>query len=168
MKTYTPTLHAIDRAKHRLGIEVSDAARWFNSAMQQARYVGSQTMKGALQGIYEYGNHRIIVNMSDKTIITIKPTVDTSIIRSIIDKEFRKLSREVTRNTRLLEKEIAELTVQMGERMVAKANAKNPNTRAIIQRDIDEVVATIGDKKAEITQEIDRLDNFKHAAGAII
>ena len=168
MKTYTPTLHAIDRAKHRLGIEVSDAAKWFNSAMQQAKYIGSQTIKGTLQGIYEYDVHRIVVDLTNKTIITIKPTADTTIIRNIIEKEFRKLSREVTRNTRLLEKEIAELTVQMGERMVAKANAKNPNTRAIIQRDIDEVVASIGIKQSGITQEIDRLDNFKHAAGVIV
>ncbi len=168
MKTYTPSFHAIERVNHRLGVDTADAVNWFNIAMKKAKYIGAQTIKGALQGVYEYGHHRIIVDMSDKTIITIKPTVDTTMIRNIIDKEFRKLSREVTRNTRLIEKEIAELTVKMGERMVAKANAKNPNTRAIIQNDIDGIVTEIGRKQASITREIDRLDNFKHAAGAIV
>ena len=176
MKLYRVTKHAVERTVERLGISAEYASNHLIQLMQTAYYNGSTPHpSGKMTKVFDHykTRTRIIVDDNDSIVTVYKVpeepmNIIPEILRPLISKEFRKLSREVTRNTRLLEKEIAELTVQMGERMVAKANAKNPNTRAIIQRDIDEVVATIGIKQAEITQEIDRLDIFKHAAGVIV
>ncbi len=158
---YKPSLHAIDRAKQRLGVEPSQARRWFNEAMRKARYVVTQTVKGRTQMIYEYEGMRLVID--DKTIVTIKPSVDTSFLQPIFEREYRKLARLVTRKTRSLELDIAELTVQLGERLTAKARAKNPKTREQIQRQINIIQTQINDCDAMIRREQDKLTNFEKA-----
>ncbi len=165
---YTPTMHAIERAHHRLGINPTEAKRWFNDVMRKAKYLFTQNHGGSSQAIYEVDDMRIVVDTGNHRIVTIKPSVDTSILTPVFEREHRKLLREVTRLTRRHELAIAELTVQMGERMVAKANAKNPKTRELIQRDIDALQAKIGRHEASITREQDRLENFVRATGVYV
>lgn len=161
---YTPTLHAIERARHRLGIDPAQAQRFFNDIMRKAKYLFTQ----GNAAIYEHDDIRIVVNTGQRTIITVKPTVDTSILKPVFEREQRRIKREVTRNTRRYELAIAELTVQMGERMTAKARARNPKTRELIQRDIDELQAKIAEHEAAITCEQDRLENFVRATGVYV
>ncbi len=162
---YTPTLHAVERARHRLGIEAGEAQRWFNEAMRKAKYLFTQKHAGKTQAVYEIDNVRLIVDTGNHTIITVSPTIDTSILKPVFEREHRKLKREVTRITRRHELAIGELTIEMGERMVSKANARNPKTRDFIQRDIDELQAKIERRQAAITREQDRLENFVRATG---
>lgn len=162
---YTPTLHAIERARHRLGIEAGEAQRWFNEAMRKSKYLFTQKHAGKTQAVYEIDNVRLIVDTGNHTIITVSPTIDTSILKPVFEREHRKLKREVTRITRRHELAIAQLTVEMGERMVAKANARNPKTRELIQRNIDDIQAKIEKCEALITREQDRLENFVRATG---
>lgn len=162
---YTPTLHAIERARHRLGIEAGEAQRWFNDVMRKARYVISQRVKGRDQLVYEYEGTRLVIDASNNVIVTVKPSVDTSILKPVFEREQRRIKREVTRNVRKYELSIAELTVEMGERMTAKARARNPKTRELIQRDIDELQTKINGHEAAITREQDRLENFVRATG---
>lgn len=165
---YTPTMHAIERAHHRLGINPTESKRWYNEIMRKAKYLFTQKYGNKSQAIYEVDDMRIVVDTNNHHIITIKPSVDTSILTPVFEREHRKLRREVTRLTRRHELAIAELTVQMGERMVAKAKAKNPKTRELIQRDIDALQAKIGRHEASITREQDKLENFVRATGIYV
>src|SRR5690606_2255171 len=160
---YTPTLHAIERAHHRLGINPTDAKRWYNDIMRKAKYLFTQKYGNKTQAIYEIDDMRIVVDTSNHQVVTIKPAVDTTILTPIFEREGRRIKREVTRNTRKHELAIAELTVEMGERMVAYARARNPKTRELIQRDIDELQTKISGHEAAITREQDRLKNFVKA-----
>lgn len=168
MTKYTPTLHAIERAHHRLGVEPAQAAKWFNEAMRKAKYLFTQTVRGNTQAVYEIEDARIVVDTSAHKIVTIKPALDTSVLKPVFEREHRRIKREVTRNVRQIELTIAELTVEMGERMMAYARAKNPQTRAIIQRDIDDLQAKINAEQSRITTEQDRLDNFVRATGIYV
>lgn len=160
---YTPTLHAVERAYHRLGIEPAQAQRWFNETMRKAKYLFTQKYGSKSQAIYEVDDMRIVVDTNNHHIVTIKPSVDTSILTPVFEREERRIKREVTRNTRRYELAIAELTVIMGERMTAKAKAKNPKTRELIQADIDELKTKIGRYQASIAREQDKLTNFEMA-----
>ena len=160
---YTPTLHAIERAQHRLGIEPAQAKRWFNDKMRQARYLFTQHVRGVEQLIYEHEDVRYVVDSRNNVIVTVKPAVDTSILTPVFEREHRRIKREVTRLTRRHELAIAQLTVEMGERLIAKARARNPKTRELIQRDIDELQTKISGHEAAITREQDRLKNFEKA-----
>src|SRR5690606_3366313 len=160
---YTLTLHAIERAQHRLGVEPSEARRWINDTMRKAKYLFTQKRGSRSQAIYEVDDIQVVVDTSNHQVVTIKPAVDTSILTPIFEREGRRIKREVTRNTRRHERAIAELTVEMGERMVAYARARNPKTRELIQRDIDELQTKISGHETAITREQDRLTNFVKA-----
>lgn len=162
---YTPTLHAIERAHHRLGIDPAQSQRWFNDIMRKASYLFTQKAGKNTQAIYETEDVRLIVDTDSKTVVTIYPKLDTSFLKPVFQREERRIKREVTRNVRKHELTIAELTVDKGERMLAYAKAKNPKTRAIIKRDIDAFKAKIDGHLAAITREHDRLDNFARATG---
>lgn len=165
---YTPTLHAIERAHHRLGINPTDAKRWFNDTMRKAKYLFTQKYGNKTQAIYEVDDMRIVVDTNNYHIVTVKPSVDTSILTPVFEREHRKLVREVTRNIRKHELIIAELTVDKGERMLSYARARNPKTRELIQRDIDAIKAEIESNEAAITREQDRLENFVRATGVYV
>ena|SRR5690554_5601180 len=96
------------------------------------------------------------------------PDVDTSVLKPVFEREYRRIKREVIRNIRKYELNIAELTVKMGERMTAKARARNPKTREVIQRDIDVIQTLIDEHRAAITREHDRLENFERATGVYV
>lgn len=162
---YTPTMHAIERAHHRLGINPTDAKRWFNDTMRKAKYLFTQKYGNKTQAIYEVDDMRIVVDTNNHHIVTVKPSVDTSILTPVFEREHRKLLREVTRNIRKHELAIAELTVEKGERLLKHARAKNPQTRDLIKRAIDDIQANINGHQASITREQDRLENFVRATG---
>src|SRR5690606_12369360 len=94
---YTPTLHAIERAQHRLGIEPAQAKRWFYDKMRQARYLFTQHVRGVEQLIYEHEDVRYVVDSRNNVIVTVKPAVDTSILTPVFEREHRRIKREVTR-----------------------------------------------------------------------
>jgi len=160
---YTPTLHAIERAKHRLGIAPVESQRWFNEIMRKAAYLFTQKNAGKTQAVYETEEVRLIVDTTSHTIVTIYPILDTTFLKPVFEREGRRIKREVTRKTRAIELRIAELTVEKGERMLAKAKAKNPKTRDLIQREINVILTTIDVLEAEMTREFDRLDQFTKA-----
>lgn len=168
MTKYTPTLHAIERAYHRLGVEPEKAQRWFNDTMRKAKYLFTQKHGNKTQAIYEVGDVRLVVDTHDSVIVTVRPTTDTSFLKPVFERELRRVKREVTRNIRQHELAIAELTVEMGERMMAYARAKNPQTRASIQRHVDDLQAKINAEKAYITSEQDKLENFVRATGIYV
>lgn len=161
---YTPTLHAIERAHHRLGVEPTNAQRWFNETMRKAKYLYSRKK----QAYYDVEDVRLVVDTDTQTIVTIYPKFDTTMLKPIFDRERRRLRREVIREVRRHELEIAELTIRKGERMTAKARARNPQTREIIQRDIDVLQTMIDERAAAITRENDRLENFERATGVYV
>lgn len=165
---YTPTLHAIERAHHRLGVEPTQSKRWFNDIMRKASFLFTQKSGRNTQAIYETDEVRLIVDTDNKTVVTIYPKLDTSILKPVFEREERRIKREVTRNIRRHELAIAELTVDKGNRMIAYARARNPQTRELIQRGIDDIVTQIEGINAAITLEKDRLENFVRATGVYV
>lgn len=162
---YTPSYHAMERAHHRLGIDPSEAQRWFNETMRKAKYLFTQKRGNRTQAIYEIDDFRLVVDTGDNTVVTIKPSLDTAFLKPVFEREHRRIKREVTRAIRKHEMAIAQLTVEVGERMTAKARARNPKTRELIQKDIDAIQALIDSENAAITREQDRLNNFVRATG---
>src|SRR5690606_33569779 len=137
----------------RVLLRSSEARRWINDTMRKAKYVVTKKRGSRSQAIYEVDDIQVVVDTTNHQVVTIKPAVDTTILTPIFEREGRRIKREVTRNTRKHELAIAQLTVEMGERLIAKARARNPKTRELIQRDIDEIQAQISGHEAAITRE---------------
>ena len=160
---YIPTEHAIERLNHRFGISPNKAIEWFNNTMKSASYLSSQKTKRSNIGTYEIPGARITVNTDDKIIITIKPLIDTSILKPVFEREQRKLRREVTRNVRKIELMQAELMAEIAEHAMNKARARNPKTRELIQTRMDELQTRIERMNADKQLEKDRMTNFVKA-----
>lgn len=160
---YTPTEHAIERLRHRFGVNPDKAIEWYNKTMQSAKYLYTQKTKRSNIGLYEIPGARITVNTDDKIIITIKPLIDTSVLKPVFEREQRKLRREVTRNVRRIELMQAEILTMVAEHAVNKAKARNPKTRELIQTKMDELQAIIDEYETEKHTEKDRMTNFVKA-----
>src|SRR5690606_23228774 len=169
---YNPSVHAVERVRQYFGVMEDSAKNFVNQLMGVAKYVTTQA-DGKHVYKHEGKDAMLVVDTKTNTIITVLPphgkglrnhaNIDTSILKPIFDREYRRIKREVTRNVRQHELAIAQLTVEMGERMIAYARARNPKTRDLIQRDIDEIQTAISGHEAAITREQDRLTNFVKA-----
>lgn len=136
---YTPTTHAIDRARLRLGIDVTDATQWFNDMMRKAKYVITND-RG--QAVYDKDGTRLVVDTRNKTIVTIYNEVKTDFLRPMLEREIRKLRRYYTPIIRDNELKHAYLLREIADMAVNRAKARNPHTRDIIS-------GNIADKQAE-------------------
>lgn len=160
---YTPTEHAIERLRHRFGVNPDKAIEWYNDTMNRAKHVLSQRSKRSNIGIYEIPGARITVNTDDKIIITIKPLIDTSVLKPLFEREQRKIHREVTRTIRKYEVRQAELLAEIAELAMNKARARNPQTRELIQTKMDGLQTKIERLDADKQSQEDRLTNFRKA-----
>lgn len=151
---YTPTHHAIDRARIRFGIASESVAEWINAIMKDAKYVSAN---GKNQLIYESksGDIRLVIDDRTKAVITLHSTMSVSFLRPALEREIRKLRRETTRRTRAIERKIADAYAELAEQMANFANAKNPNTRALIEERIRNSEAKI----EELKRSIERIDD---------
>lgn len=167
---YSLTMHAIERIEQRIGIAASEAESWINGVMEKAELTYTKTTdRGIKQGIYEVNGAQIVVDLQARQVVTVTPPkLDTSFLRPIFAREQRKLQREVTRITRSIELKQAELLAEMATNAMNKARAKNPNTRELIQRNIDELEAEISSCGTKIKREQDRLGNFEKVVGAFV
>ena len=126
---YTPTTHAIDRARLRLGVDVTDATKWFNDMMAKAKYISSQ---GGGRLLYEADGVQFIVGDKTRTVITVHPATRLDFLRPTLEREIRKIRREYTRNIRALERSLAGQYARLAEQMTNYANARNPQTRELV------------------------------------
>jgi hypothetical protein len=165
---YTPTLHAIERAKLRYGISAEQATKWFNDIMAKARYIVSQTVNGKSQLVYEYEGKRLIIDDKTQKIITITPIASESTIvekvKTVVNREYRKAQREFKRKQRALNLQIAELNLEIAKLAVNKAKARSPKIQAIIQAKIDVLKTKISELETTLTKSADELETIKRSA----
>ena len=146
---YSPTSHAIERARMRFGIKSEKVTEWVNDIMKGAKYVAAQ---GKNRLLYESsdGNIRIIVDANTSTVITVHHALRMDFLRPALEREIRKIKREGTRQIRAAERNLAEAYAELAERMRNFANARNPKTRELIESRIEETQADIDDYKRHI------------------
>lgn len=165
---YTPTLHAIERAKLRYGITAEQATKWFNYIMAKAHYIVSQTVNGKLQLVYEYEGKRLIIDDKTQKIITITPALSTvspivEKVKTVVDRECRKAQREYKRKQRALNLRIAELNLEIAKLAVNKAKARSPKIQAIIQSKIDGLKAKVDEIETAIAKLTDDFERIKRS-----
>lgn len=153
---YIPTAHAIERARIRFGIDVTEARDWFSNIMSKAIYVSSND-KG--QAIYENSGTRIIVDERKSTIVTVYSELKTDFLLPALERELRKIKRYYTRTTRELELAYAELLREIGDMAINRARARNPKTRELIA----ERMADKQEQADVLVREIERLNDEKQA-----
>lgn len=164
---YTPTLHAIERAKLRYGISAEQATKWFNDIMAKAKYVVTSRDGGKTYLIYEYGDKQLIIG-DNRKIVTIKPAASDSPIvdkvRVVVDREYRKAQREFKRKQRAMNIQIAELNLEIAKLAVNKAKARSPKIQAIIQSKIDDLKAKVNELETEFAKSEDEFETIKRSA----
>ena len=146
---YSPTSHAIERARMRFGVKSEKVTEWVNEVMEGAKYVASQ---GKNRLLYESsdGNIRIIVDANTRAVVTVHHALRMDFLRPALEREIRKIKRESTRQIRESERNLAEAYAELAERMRNFANARNPQTRKLIESRIEETQADIDDYKRHI------------------
>lgn len=171
MKKYTPTLHAIERLKMRLGIDAAQASDWFNQAMKKAKYVVSQKHSGKTQLVYEYAGFYLVIDDSNHAIITIKPAASnvsssplTDKVTALVVRELRKAETQFKRLSRRADIELAEIGLELAQLALNKAKARSPKIQAVIEAKIDEKNAVVSEIKTRVEREADRLASLKKGA----
>src|SRR5690625_4100465 len=93
---YSPTCHAIERARMRFGVKSEKVTEWINEVMKGAKYVASQ---GKNRLLYESsdGNIRIIVDANTRAVVTVHHALRMDFLRPTLEREIRKIKRESTR-----------------------------------------------------------------------
>lgn len=155
---YSPSRHAIDRARLRFGIQDTESYTWFNKLMKKAIPV-TKTNNDTRQTIYstEYSGETVylVADAIHKHIKTVYTRTTADFLRPTLEREKRKLRREYVRKKRQLELVYAELLQEIGEMAVNRARARNPQTRELIADRM-----TVKQRQAdEIVEDIERLDD---------
>jgi len=146
---YSPTCHAIERARMRFGVKSEKVTEWINEVMKGAKYVASQ---GKNRLLYESsdGNIRIIVDANTRAVVTVHHALRMDFLRPTLEREIRKIKRESTRQIRATERDLAEAYAELADKMMNYANARNPHTRELIEGRIDRLHADIRGLKRNI------------------
>lgn len=153
---YTPTRHAIDRARVRFGLASEEVTEWINEKMTDAKFVATN---GSKRLIYENEGVQFIIDGATNAVITVHHALSTNFLRPTLEREMRKIKRESIRETRELERRLAKAYAGLAEQMMNYANAKNPSTRASIGERIIETEAFIN----EVVNAIKRLNDNTQA-----
>src|SRR5690625_2188666 len=157
---YTPTSHAIERARMRFGVKTEKVTEWINDVMKGAKYVAAQ---GKNRLLYESsdGNIRIIVDANTRTVVTVHHALRMDFLRPALEREVRRIKRETTRKIRATERQLAGQYRKLGEQLVNFSNARNPKTRELIgerieltERHIEGVKRSIERMKDEMNAKI--------------
>lgn len=170
-KHYKPSLHAIERAGLRFGVPSEKATQWFNDLMAKAHYLVTQSFEGRSQAVYEVDGKRLIVDGKTNTIVTVmEPTTAASpivsTIRKAVEREYRKLHRQFTHDSRALNIELAELNVELAQLALNKARAKSPKVQACIQAKIDVLAAQASEVKTKLDRLEDEFEQIRRSASA--
>lgn len=150
VKKYYPTRHAVDRLALRFGVGSAKASAWVNDKMKNAVYVGSNGRNGLT---YESGEYRLVIDDKTGAVITVHSKISTDFLSEALAREMRKIKREHIRNVRKTEKRRAYCYTELAEMMLNHANARNPNTRKIIESRINAKENQI----KQMTQNIERM-----------
>lgn len=149
MSKYTPTHHAMERAKIRLGITTDQASEWFSNFMRKSKYVSSS---GRFRMIYEKDGIQAVIDNRNNAIVTIHNELKIDFLQPVLEREVRKLRREGTRQMREAERRLSAMYEEMAVKMKNYANACHPETRDNIGKAIEGMQKSV----LEILTDIER------------
>src|SRR5690625_4566487 len=87
---YTPTRHAIERARLRFGIDAEYVTDWINAMMAQAKRIGTSGAKGV---VYKSEDVRIVVDETTGLVITLHPELDAGFLKRSDERRVRIVRR---------------------------------------------------------------------------
>ena len=165
--TYNPSVHAVERIRERFGVMEENAKNFVNQLMAVAKYVTTQP-DGKV--VYKHAGRdtMLIVDQRSNTIVTVLPPAKTQAnvsnpfyknVNATIRRELTKAQRQFTREFRTLVERQALVQIEIAEMTSRKARAKNPNTQARIQVNIDVALGLfdeIGSAISELQAEFER------------
>ena len=157
---FTISRHAEERLEQRFGVDKGNFIKWVADNIERAYKMYTQNHGGRRQTVHVGNIAEIVIDEVSKKVVTIKPTVKVDRVAAVLDREYRRLYRENTRNIRLLEVEVSELYSELSGRMMSFARAKNPQTRELIGQDIESIERTIRRKTFEIRDLEDEIKGF--------
>ena len=144
---YTPSRHALERARIRYGIVHEKATEWLNDIMKKATF---EAVNDKGQARYFYDGMTVITDDVAQTIITVYSNGEADFLKPVLEREKRKLKRQYTPIIRSLELQYAKALRDIADMAVNRAKARSPKVRAIItgniaekQREIDEFLTKI-------------------------
>lgn len=140
--SYTLSGHAKERIRQRVGIESEEAATaWASEQIKTA----TKTWQKAERTHYDVGNFEIVCG--GNTVVTVLPKETTA---SYLDKFNEVIAKESTKLLAKYSRELRKAEISVAEAQLNFLKAKNPNTKAIIQRRLVEAT----DRKAGWEDEI--------------
>src|SRR5690625_7651196 len=83
---YTPTRHAIERARLRFGIDAEHVTERINAIMAQAKRIGTSGAKG---DVYKTEDARVVVEETNGRVITMHPERDAWLRKPTCEREKR-------------------------------------------------------------------------------
>ena len=130
------TKHATERIRQRVGIEsIEVATAWINEQIAKAsrKYnEGTNT---------HFVSESIEVVTNGLRVITVKPSEND---RSYLDKLGEVVAKEVTKMLTKKERDLRKAEIVIAEHTLNRLKARNPNTRALIER---RLIRAIDDKQ---------------------
>lgn len=139
---YILTAHAKDRIRQRIGIEsVEVATAW---ASEQINKASRQFKEG---GNTHFVTDVIEIVTNGLRVITVKPSEND---RSYLDRLGEVVAKEVTKMLAKKERELRRIEITIAEHTLNRLKARNPNTRALIERRLIRAI----DSKQRINDEI--------------
>lgn len=176
-RKFFPTVHSIERAREYFGVNELRAVDFVNDLAEKAVHLMIQPDTKRRITYNEEHDVKLVLGPNDNTVITILPpgkqkqpevsppkavTVTNYIIekaRTTIQREIAKTKRQFTREFRTLAERQALVQIEIAQLTLNKARAKNPNTQARIQANIDVALGLfdeIGSAISELQAEFER------------
>lgn len=123
---YILTKHAEERIRQRVGIESAEVATaWVSEQIKKA----SRQFKES--GNTHYVTDLIEIVTNGLRVITVKPSEND---RSYLDRLGEVVAKEVTKIMAKKERELRRIEITIAEHTLNRLKARNPNTRALIER----------------------------------
>lgn len=166
------TQHARQRVAERLGQPIEQAPNYLRQLMETAEYRSQRVNEhGNLCYLYEHpksgayiviSEHGTIItcykdgNEIDPIAVKVDPlaTIPAEIL-TVIRRKAGALLRKYAKETRTLDRQIAELELKIAQLNVNKVRVHNPNTKRSITESMEllrSMVATLDGKRAEVTE----------------
>lgn len=152
--------HASSRIVKRYGILPKDAHQFANDKFRECTFLdiqedGRKRFVHPTEPIFMVtcSEEKVIITVIDKTpeFVSVKTTFLDGMLATL-NREYEKMKKSYRKQSREIEAQIAEATVELGTTLVKRARVYNPATQTILQSQADELQAKIGDMHDEMAE----------------
>lgn len=172
------TKHSINRIVERLEQSEITAENYVRQLLASAAYHGkSRSYEGPCDiYVHKKSGVTIVVDSVKKCVVTVykaeeaasslaKITIDR--IANAIQREFKLMKTQLTREVRRLTEQHAELSVRAAELALNKARCKAPHTQKLIQSRIEEFTTHINHLALEIDEKLTQIKTAESEVKAV-